>query len=553
VSATVAVKRSGLRRAVSTAADHAPWLVDAYRLARRPNWEVAIRRDLARTGTEAAFLREIPAPRADAPVALLGLYRDDIFDAKVGLVLAAALAARGFEPVVLLPTTRARRVPRYARAFGVERVAFASAVALTPSEIDECEVAAAGFLSAGIDFGSIKGWRFRGRVIGSHVLSTVIRTTFDGSPDFANEDVRNRLGIVLETVLRNVVRSERVLETLEPSVVLVEEANYAINGPLVDAAVARGVDVIQTISWNDEALLSKRITATNRRVDAKSVSPESLAVMEREPWTAALDATLEADFDHRYHGTHRDADLRHALGIDNERPTAVIFGHVLWDASLFYGTDLFDNYSDWLVQTVAAAIDNPSVNWLVKAHPSSAFRVSHGDIPEQSTELRLLRDCYPVLPAHVRVLPPETGISARSLYAFADYGVTVRGTPGIEMPCFGKPVLTAGTGSYAGLGFTYDSASREEFLTRLAELHTYGPLPDDMTTRARRYAYTLFVRRPWKPRSFALEVDYAERGWHPLDRNVVLRARSLDKWHAVGDLDHWANWVIGSDDTDYTP
>jgi hypothetical protein len=489
----------------------------------------------------------------DAPVALLGLYRDDIFDAKVGLVLATALEARGFEPVVLLPTTRARRVPRYARAFGVERVAFTSAVALTPNEIDECAVAAAGLLSAELDFGAIRGWQFRGRVIGSHVLSTIIRTTFDGSPDFANEEVRNRLGMILETVLRNAARYDRVLEELTPSVVLVEEANYAINGPLVDAAVGRGVDVIQTISWNDEALFSKRITAANRRVDAKSVSPESLAVMQREPWTATLDAALDADFDHRYRGAPCEADLRHELGIDNDRPTAVIFGHVLWDASLFYGTDLFDNYSDWLVQTVASAIDNPSVNWLVKAHPSSVFRVAHGDVPEQSTELRLLHECYPVLPAHVRLLPPETRISARSLYAFADYGVTVRGTPGIEMPCFGKPVLTAGTGSYAGLGFTYDSASRAEFLTRLADLHTYGPLPDDMTTRARQYAYTLFVRRPWQPRSFALEFDYAARGWHPLDRNVVLRARALDEWHALGDLDHWANWVIGSDDTDYVP
>jgi hypothetical protein len=51
------------------------------------------------------------------------------------------------------------------------------------------------------------------------------------------------------------------------------------------------------------------------------------------------------------------------------------------------------------------------------------------------------------------VLLPDTKISTLSLYRFADYGVTVRGTPGLEIACFGKPAFTAGTGTYAGLGF----------------------------------------------------------------------------------------------------
>jgi len=51
------------------------------------------------------------------------------------------------------------------------------------------------------------------------------------------------------------------------------------------------------------------------------------------------------------------------------------------------------------------------------------------------------------------VLLPDTKISTLSLYRFADDGVTVRGTPGLEIACFGKPAFTAGTGTYAGLGF----------------------------------------------------------------------------------------------------
>jgi hypothetical protein len=241
------------------------------------------------------------------------------------------------------------------------------------------------------------------------------------------------------------------------------------------------------------------------------------------------------------------------LGLDPTRPTAVIFAHVLWDASLFYGVDLFDGYADWLVRSVAAAVANRRVNWVVKAHPANVFRSAHGHVGGESSEVTLLREHFPELPGHVHVLLPDTTISTRSLYEHADYGITVRGTPGLEMACFGKPVFTAGTGAYSGLGFTFDSASVSEYLGRLAAIETYAPLPVETTELARRYAHTVFLRRPWAPRSFRQVFEFPERGWHPLDRNVVLAARSIDEVHRAGDLDEWAAWALDTDEPDFVP
>jgi hypothetical protein len=238
-------------------------------------------------------------------------------------------------------------------------------------------------------------------------------------------------------------------------------------------------------------------------------------------------------------------------GVDPDRPTAVIFAHVLWDASLFFGVDLFENYADWLVQCVRAAIDNPRVNWVIKAHPSNVFRKRHGDVGGESSEVVLVRDHFPELPEHVHLLLPHTRISTLSLYDFADYGITVRGTPGMEIACFGKPAFTAGTGTYAGLGFTYDSSSRTEFLDKLATIDSYGRLPDEMRIRARRYAYALFLRRPWIPRSFALRFDLPDDGWHPIDRNVIVTATGVADVEAHGDLHAWSTWAIRSHESDY--
>ena len=300
------------------------------------------------------------------------------------------------------------------------------------------------------------------------MLSTLIRTTFDGSPDLGIGENRSRVAAILDEVLLNTVRAEQLIDELEPRVLLVEEANYSTNGPMVDVAVDRGVDVIQTINlWRDDALMSKRLTKATRRVDAKSVAPETLERVHREPWTPSPRPSSTATSARATAGCGRSAgsssptpnrarreQIRSELDLDPARPTAVIFAHVLWDASLFYGVDLFENYADWLVQTVGAAVGNDHVNWVIKTHPSNVFRVAHGDIEGESSEVTLIRERFPELPDHVHLLLPDTKISTLSIYEFADYGVTVRGTPGMEIACFGKPAFTAGTGNYAGLGFT---------------------------------------------------------------------------------------------------
>ena len=565
MSASGGTDPNPLRRGASRAASAAPWLVDAARFVRNPTWERALRRDLHDTRAATAFLRELPSPAVNAPIALVALYRDDVYDTKTGLLLAAALRLRGLRPVVSMPSNRGLRIRRYAAAFGVPDV-----VALDQRRLDadeRAEVASTRelLLGSGTDFDAVKEWTFRGYAAGTHVLSTLIRTTFDGSPDLAVGDTRARLAAILDDVLVNYVRAERLLEELRPPVVLVEEANYSVNGPTVDVATARGADVVQSISlWRDDALMSKRLTAANRRTDPKSATPETVARLAIAVPLDERDRALDVDFVARYSAAwtlgrqfqpdtvprSRD-EIVAELGLDPGKPTAVVFAHVLWDATLFFGVDLFANYADWLVQTIGAAVANPAVNWVVKAHPSNVARAAHGDTAGVSSEVTLVRDHWSELPDHVKLVLPDTRINTRSLFEFADYGVTVRGTAGLEMACFGRPVFTAGTGTYAGYGFTHDSASTAEYLARLAAITTYGPLDPTTTRRARDYAYALFVRRPWAPRSFRSTFDIPEEGWHPLDRNVQVCARSVADVEHAGDLDDWAAWVLDTRDDDY--
>ncbi|MBI3392624.1 MAG: hypothetical protein HY039_05490 [Nitrospirae bacterium] len=67
-------------------------------------------------------------------------------------------------------------------------------------------------------------------------------------------------------------------------------------------------------------------------------------------------------------------ELCRMLRLDPPKKTAVIFPHIVWDGTFFYGTDLFENYEEWLVETVRAACGNDRVNWLVKIHPANVVK-----------------------------------------------------------------------------------------------------------------------------------------------------------------------------------
>ena len=132
-----------------------------------------------------------------------------------------------------------------------------------------------------------------------------------------------------------------------------------------------------------------------------------------------------------------------------------------------------------------------------------------------------------------------------------DYCLTVRGTIGIEMPCFGIPVFTAGTGRYSGFGFTIDSSTREEYLDKLRCMQDFPRLSPEQTELAKKYAYALFKLRPCAFKTFEMVQVPLEKLGHPLDHNVVIRASSFHDIVEAPDLKAFAEWAIDSRDLDY--
>ena len=79
----------------------------------------------------------------------------------------------------------------------------------------------------------------------------------------------------------------------------------------------------------------------------------------------------------------------------------------------------------------------------------------------ENLEIKAIIDEFGKVPENLTIIEPDTEINTLSFIDFIDYGITVRGTIGLELSSFGKVVVTAGSGRYDGNGFTLDAKSKK--------------------------------------------------------------------------------------------
>ena len=216
--------------------------------------------------------------------------------------------------------------------------------------------------------------------------------------------------------------------------------------------------------------------------------------------------------------------------------------HMLWDAPMMWGRPLFSTYEEWLVKTVRAACLNTRVNWVVRIHPAHVWKAADEHHDDEPAEMRVLREQLGPLPPHVVVIPPDAPVSMFSLFGVMDYCLTVRGTAGIEAARLGVPVLTAGPARHSGLGFTVDSASRAEYLTRVARIQDTPPLSDGQRELAERFAYGLFVLRPLTLTSITWDAPDTNGSSRAAPRRARINVRTEDEWRQATDVAALTEW-----------
>ncbi len=539
---------------------------DFWRVVQNPS---LVRHRVAWWGDYFAFKRQVrslvdwgamPAPNG-APALIVSL-NNWVAQAKIECLIAVALRLHGWSPRIVT-SHRCSRALKYFRAFGLrDFIWFDDLLAQVPDAA--VHEAVESLLSQPLTIQRVKDMQYRSVNVGRQTLATLARVQHQ-RVDLNNPVFIKRFRQALPEAIQSAIAAEHLMHQATPHLAIFLDKDYMVVGSLYDMALNQGVDVVQWCgAHRDDALMLRRYTAQTQTTHPQSLTEETWQLVRGMAWAEEHEARLSQEFRMRYQDGRwasyynrpygklaTKAELQEQLGLDASKKTAVIFSHILWDSTFFWGDDLFDDYGEWLVETVRAACANPSLNWVVKLHPANRWKMKRDGVNRESDDRVLLHEALGRLPEHVKVLDPDADINTASFFDSADYCLTVRGTVGIEMACFGIPVFTAGTGRYTGLGFTIDSESRQDYLSKLHRIQEVARLTAAQTLLAKRYTYGLWIRRPWHVRTFQQVYRPLQQGGHPLDHNVRIQVRSFNDLRDATDLRAFAEWACTSTAQDY--
>lgn len=461
--------------------------------------------------------------------------------------LLASLRFAGYRVLVLLPDNRGATSDFY-RSIGADEILSLEEIVRPVSTADLASVK-----RRIVDGQSLLAAEYGGVGIGKFVASTVMRRSRIGSVDPRNPDLADNIEQALKRSMAAVDWARRIFDRYNPDLVCFYDRGYTPEGELSEVAFSCGA---RAMTWNSAHkggyIMSKRQNSANKSLHFSAPSQSTWQHLTNMPWTAGLWDALREEVEGCYrsgtwydevgtqfnkHVRSRD-DIIRELGLDPSKKTAVVFPHLFWDATFFWGEDLFDDYRDWFCQVLQVAADNPRLNWIVKLHPASVVKDRRDNFHGEASEITAMRETLGARPDHMAFLPPDSPISTLSVYSVMDYCLTVRGTVGIESAIFGVPVLTAGTGRYDGYGFTIDSRTREEYLSRLNALNALPPPSAGSVETARRFAYGLFMLRPLELHT--LRFRYLQDESATLDLSLNLPAdRELSKMPDIVRLSDW--------------
>ncbi len=508
-----------------------------------------------------AFSSSIPAGDPSKPVWMIGSMHT-VWGVKLEGILSVAVRLAGMMPVAV-HVARVHWIEDYHRSFRIEhglyfeqyqgRVRQAHGRNGRPDPEPRMTMAELMELSYhGVDVGRV--------AVSNHVYKNKFCRL-----DLADRETWVALSSELDRIRHNVLAAEAMLAESPPVLGLILEKGISPFAEIFGACIAAGIPVVQYVgSQNTNQYILKRYLFRNRHQHPFSLDEALWSAAKSTAWSSDQANTLMNEFADSYHmGTwfnrrylHQDKKIKSRqeviaqLGLDPSKTTAVVFSHILWDATFFYGSSLFQDYETWLIETVKAACKNSALNWVIKLHPDLVWKLKYEKYSGELRDAIAIRSEIGTLPDHVHIVSPDTDINTFSFFHVTDLCVTVRGTVGIEMACHGIPVLTAGTGRYSGLGFTIDSGTREEYLNRLAEAHTIPRLSDEQVRLAQRFAYTLFMKRPWPAQSFELVKRPIADVGDPLDTNITFRLNGAKSVNEASDLAQLAAW-LSSDAIDF--
>lgn len=177
--------------------------------------------------------------------------------------------------------------------------------------------------------------------------------------------------------------------------------------------------------------------------------------------------------------------LLQALELDAGRSSIAVYVPALCGAPHAFGKFAFNDFAEWLEETLACVAKNTKLNVIVKPHPMDHVYDTSGFIAGLAARFSGA--------GNIRFLSTET--SSDDIRACCDLVVTANGTPGYEMVLRGVPTVTAAPSRYSDLGFTCETLNRDAYFSTLRAAGERALTPDVIWSATEFAFFELVAKR----------------------------------------------------------
>ena len=408
----------------------------------------------------------------------------------------------------------------------------------------------------------IINFKFNNIECGKFALSSTFRITRKGDINLSNKEEKKIFFNMLGKSMLNASGAINYLKNHNVESGVFIDKGYVGEGELMQAITLMGKKVFNFMNYYENNLLIiKKLTKENtnkhpgeiddddweklkkiyvKEDELNSVKDKIKKSYQNNEWYPSAGTVVGREFS-------KPEDITEYLGFSKKKKLAVVFNHIFWDASFFYGSDLFLHYQEWFYETYKIALKNKEVNWIFKLHPSNKTKNIRDNIKiDEPSEIKYIRKNFGKIPDHIKIIDEEFPFSSFNLYSLLDFCITVRGTTGLECALFEKPVITAGTGKYSNKGFTYDFENKEQYLKTLLNLPN---LPDKKIDflLARKYSYYALLKKPFKI-EFS-NVKFEKNISAKLKNNI--RVNSYEDFINSNDVKKISHWIRSNENDNF--
>jgi hypothetical protein len=302
----------------------------------------------------------------------------------------------------------------------------------------------------------------------------------------------------MKRVLGFHVFAQQLISSMRPSIFVTGHIDYCPWGDLAELLVQHGGRVVW---WRAECRIPIHLFD---RLDEGSTLNGMMRQVEREAF-ADFERHIDddADLSDRIDilAAARFAAVRKGLGrnwrwvptdqftriqpipVSVSLPNYCLFTHTFTDQPTA-DEALFVDHLEWLEETCRHAATSRAYNLIIKVHPWDRRYDRSGAIDRLAFEFRGAENIHFM----------RDQIEPEQLANHCELGITVRGTPGLEMTGLGLPMMLAGRGPYSDTGVCMTPPTRSEYF----ELLKKGPpFPIDIAKQSRRARRFLAFDRHW--------------------------------------------------------